>query len=301
MTQDDAHLHHQGADGGGADSLLTFVLELLRDYGLTDFYLELSTRLEGKASAPRQTGTRPRGATRGRGDDEGSRARHRPGGDAVYGPTISVQARDAIGRTWQMSTIQLDFQEPASLRCRYVGADNERHRPMMIHRALFGSVERFFAVLVEHYAGAFGAGRAPCSARAAGQPAPPRVRTRITDRLTKADGFRVTSSRRTSGPGGRIRNLVISCRGLVENLTDRIAFAHHDLRRQGQDCAIDSPRFRAQRRDPLRVPVFRRCREAWWRHDMVRRSTPPSFVGLSAGSVPSLQIKMRMRLRFCGR
>ncbi|MET0276166.1 MAG: threonine--tRNA ligase, partial [Acidimicrobiia bacterium] len=77
------------------------------------------------------------------------------GGGAFYGPKISVQARDAIGRTWQLSTIQLDFQEPQRFGMEYIGADNERHRPIMIHRALFGSVERFFAILVEHYAGAF--------------------------------------------------------------------------------------------------------------------------------------------------
>ena len=93
-----------------------------------------------------------------------------PGGAAFYGPKISVQAKDAIGRTWQMSTIQLDFQTPKRFGLEYVGADNERHVPIMIHRALFGSIERFFGVLVEHYAGAFPAWLAPVLAELADQP-----------------------------------------------------------------------------------------------------------------------------------
>jgi threonyl-tRNA synthetase len=162
MTQDDAHIFctkEMMADE--LRSLLVFVLDLLRDYGLDDFYLELSTKPPGKA-----VGT----------DDEWEEATETlreaalamdldlvldEGGGAFYGPKISVQARDAIGRTWQMSTIQLDFQEPQRFDLHYVGADNERHRPIMIHRALFGSVERFFGVLVEHYAGAFPAWLAP--------------------------------------------------------------------------------------------------------------------------------------------
>ena len=114
------------------------------------------------------------------------------GGGAFYGPKISVQARDAIGRTWQMSTIQLDFQLPQRFDLEYIGADNERHRPIMIHRALFGSIERFFAVLLEHYAGAFPAWLAPVQVtRAAGRrPARRRTRREVVDRL-QAEGFRV--------------------------------------------------------------------------------------------------------------
>ena len=96
------------------------------------------------------------------------------GGGAFYGPKISVQAKDAIGRTWQMSTIQLDFQMPQRFDLQYVGADNERHRPIMIHRALFGSIERFFAILVEHYAGAFPAWLAPVQVDGAAGRRPPR-------------------------------------------------------------------------------------------------------------------------------
>ena len=96
------------------------------------------------------------------------------GGGAFYGPKISVQARDAIGRTWQMSTIQLDLQLPQRFELEYVGADNERHRPVMIHRALFGTIERFFAILTEHYAGAFPAWLAPVQVTVAPRRRPPR-------------------------------------------------------------------------------------------------------------------------------
>jgi threonyl-tRNA synthetase len=155
MTQDDAHLfctREQMADE--LHSTLTFVLSLLRDFGLDDFYLELSTRPEHKAVGSDEeweVATETLRTTAERMDlelvmDEG--------GGAFYGPKISVQARDAIGRTHQMSTIQLDFQMPQRFEMEYVGADNARHRPIMIHRALFGTVERFFAILLEHYAGA---------------------------------------------------------------------------------------------------------------------------------------------------
>ena len=131
------------------------MLDLLRDFGLNDFYLELSTRPPGKAvGLGRGVGGGHRGAAHDRARAMGLELVMDEGGGAFYGPKISVQARDAIGRTWQMSTIQLDFQLPQRFGLEYVGADNARHRPIMIHRALFGSVERFMAVLLEHYAGA---------------------------------------------------------------------------------------------------------------------------------------------------
>jgi threonyl-tRNA synthetase len=166
LTMDDAHIfctREQLADE--LEDLLVFVLDLLRDYGLSDFYLELSTKPEGKA-----VGT----------DDEWEEATSAlaeaaarmdletvldPGGGAFYGPKISVQARDAIGRTWQLSTIQADFQEPQRFGLEYVGADGGRHQPVMIHRALFGSVERFFGILLEHYAGAFPTWLSPVQVR----------------------------------------------------------------------------------------------------------------------------------------
>ncbi len=158
MTQDDAHLFVT-SDQLEAEltKVLDFVLGLLRDYGLNDFYLELSTRdpenpkfVGSDDLWDRATSTLADVATK-----SGLTLVPDPGGAAFYGPKISVQARDAIGRTWQMSTIQLDFNLPERFDLEYVGADGERHRPIMIHRALFGSIERFFGVLTEHYAGHF--------------------------------------------------------------------------------------------------------------------------------------------------
>jgi threonyl-tRNA synthetase len=127
------------------------------------------------------------------------------GGGAFYGPKISVQARDAIGRTWQMSTIQLDFQEPQRFDLSYIGADNEKHRPIMIHRALFGSIERFFGVLVEHYAGAFPAWLAPVQARVLPiSDAHDAYAMRLVDRL-RAEGFRADMVEANEPLGGRIR------------------------------------------------------------------------------------------------
>jgi threonyl-tRNA synthetase len=162
MTMDDAHIFctkEQMPDE--LDSLLQFVLELLRDFGLEDFYLELSTRPEEKAIGRDEEWEEATELLRQAASGQDLELVLDEGGGAFYGPKISVQARDAIGRTWQMSTIQVDFQFPQRFDLTYVGADNERHRPIMIHRALFGSIERFFAVLLEHYAGAFPSWLAP--------------------------------------------------------------------------------------------------------------------------------------------
>jgi threonyl-tRNA synthetase len=156
LTQDDAHIfctREQVVDE--VTAALEFVLALLRDYGLDDFYLELSTKPPGKAVGTDEEWAEATEALRQVGAAAGLDLVLDEGGGAFYGPKISVQARDAIGRTWQLSTVQLDFQEPQRFEMEYVGADNERHVPTMIHRALFGSVERFFGLLVEHYAGAF--------------------------------------------------------------------------------------------------------------------------------------------------
>jgi threonyl-tRNA synthetase len=162
MTQDDAHIYctdEQVQDE--LKSLLTFVLELLRDYGLDDFYLELSTRNEEKYVGTDDVWERSTAALREAATASGLELVDDPGGAAFYGPKISVQAKDAIGRTWQMSTIQLDLNLPERFGLEYTAADGSRQRPVMIHRALFGSIERFFGVLTEHYAGAFPAWLAP--------------------------------------------------------------------------------------------------------------------------------------------
>jgi threonyl-tRNA synthetase len=162
MTQDDAHIF-VAAEQVEAEltTLLTFVLNLLADYGLDDFYLELSTKNPDKYVGSDEIWEQATTTLRTVAERSGLELVPDPGGAAFYGPKISVQARDAIGRTWQMSTIQLDFQLPDRFELEYQAADGTRQRPVMIHRALFGSIERFFGVLVEHYAGAFPAWLAP--------------------------------------------------------------------------------------------------------------------------------------------
>jgi threonyl-tRNA synthetase len=156
LTMDDAHIFCTKEQmGHELKSLLTFVLDLLRDYGLTDFYLELSTKDPDKFIGTDQDWEVATELLRQAAAESGLELVPDPGGAAFYGPKISVQARDAIGRTWQMSTIQVDFQFPQRFDLEYQAADGSRQRPVMIHRALFGSIERFFGVLTEHYAGAF--------------------------------------------------------------------------------------------------------------------------------------------------
>ncbi|MGW5522289.1 threonine--tRNA ligase [Gordonia sp. NPDC003950] len=162
FTQDDAHIYctrEQMRDE--LRSLLTFVLDLLKDYGLDDFYLELSTRNPEKSVGDDATWDEATETLAEVARESGLDLVPDPGGAAFYGPKISVQVKDALGRTWQMSTIQLDFNLPERFGLEYTGADGGKHRPVMIHRALFGSIERFFGVLTEHYAGAFPAWLAP--------------------------------------------------------------------------------------------------------------------------------------------
>ncbi|CAM8634603.1 ThrS Threonyl-tRNA synthetase [Candidatus Planktophila dulcis] len=156
FTQDDAHIYCTKEQmAGELDSLLTFVLNLLRDYGLEDFYLELSTRNPEKSVGEDADWKEATEALRTAAVAQNLELVLDEGGAAFYGPKISVQAKDAIGRTWQMSTIQVDFQLPQRFELEFAAADGSRQRPVMIHRALFGSIERFFGVLTEHYSGAF--------------------------------------------------------------------------------------------------------------------------------------------------
>jgi threonyl-tRNA synthetase len=162
FTQDDAHIYcTKDQMVGELDSLLTFVLNLLRDYGLEDFYLELSTRNPEKSVGEDSDWEEATEALRKAAVAQNLELILDEGGAAFYGPKISVQAKDAIGRTWQMSTIQVDFQLPQRFELEYSASDGTRQRPVMIHRALFGSIERFFGVLTEHYSGAFPAWLAP--------------------------------------------------------------------------------------------------------------------------------------------
>ena len=182
---------------------------MLGDYGLNDFYLELSTKPADKAVGTDEDWAEATEALRSVADGMDLELVLDEGGGAFYGPKISVQARDAIGRTWQISTIQLDFQLPARFDLHYVGADNERHRPVMIHRALFGSIERFFAILLEHYAGAFPTWLAPVQVSVL--PVADRhddYADRLVERL-RADGFRVEllgaheDTHQEAGPAGQ--------------------------------------------------------------------------------------------------
>ena len=166
FTQDDAHIYCTPEQmPAELDQLLTFVLNLLRDYGLTDFYLELSTKNSEKFVGSDEDWTRATEILRTAAQKQNLELVLDEGGAAFYGPKISVQTKDAIGRTWQMSTIQVDFQLPQRFDLEYQASDGSRQRPVMIHRALFGSIERFFGVLTEHYAGAFPPWLAPVQVR----------------------------------------------------------------------------------------------------------------------------------------
>ncbi len=165
FTQDDAHIYCTREQmAGELDSLLTFVLNLLRDYGLNDFYLELSTKHPEKFVGDDKAWEEATAELRKAAMAQNLEFVLDEGGAAFYGPKISVVAKDAIGRTWQMSTIQVDFNLPERFDLEYTASDGSRQRPVMIHRALFGSIERFFGVLTEHYAGAFPPWLAPVQA-----------------------------------------------------------------------------------------------------------------------------------------
>ncbi len=162
FTQDDAHIYCTEEQlEAELTSVLEFIISLLRDYGLDDFYLELSTKDPVKFVGSDEIWEKSTAILQRVADASGLDLVPDPGGAAFYGPKISVQARDAIGRTWQMSTVQLDFNLPERFNLEYTASDGSKRRPIMIHRALFGSIERFFGVLLEHYAGAFPAWLAP--------------------------------------------------------------------------------------------------------------------------------------------
>ena len=206
MTQDDAHIFCTREQmGDELASLLQFVLDLLRDFGLNDFYLELSTRPEGKAVGSDAEWAEAEATLTRVANDAGLELVLDEGGGAFYGPKISVQARDAIGRTHQMSTLQLDFQEPKRFDATYIASDNSRTNPIMIHRALFGSVERFMAILIEHYAGNLPTWLSPEQVRVLG------VRDSHDDyahhigATLKAAGFRAQVDAATEPLGSRIR------------------------------------------------------------------------------------------------
>jgi threonyl-tRNA synthetase len=206
MTQDDAHIFTTRENmKEEIGSVLQFVLALLADYGLDDYYLELSTKPEEKFVGSDEDWDVATQTLREVADDSGLQLVMDEGGGAFYGPKISVQARDAIGRTWQMSTVQLDFQLPERFQMEYTGADNAKHRPIMIHRALFGSVERFMGVLVEHYAGAFPLWLSPEQARILPVKADNEEYAKNVEQKLKQAGYRVAYEAASEPLGNRIR------------------------------------------------------------------------------------------------
>ncbi|MGC5627906.1 threonine--tRNA ligase [Georgenia sp. Z1344] len=207
FTQDDAHIYTTREQmKEELSGLLTFVLDLLKDYGLDDFYLELSTRNPEKSVGDEQTWEDATRTLAEVATESGLQLVDDPGGAAFYGPKISVQAKDAIGRTWQLSTIQLDFFEPELFELEYTAGDGSRQRPVMIHRALFGSIERFFGVLLEHYAGAFPAWLSPV--QVLGIPVAEAFEghlSSVADKL-RAEGVRVDLDLSDDRFGKKIRN-----------------------------------------------------------------------------------------------
>jgi threonyl-tRNA synthetase len=206
FTQDDSHIFctpEQAPDE--IRSLLQFVLSMLRAFGFEDFEANLSTKPAEKFVGTEEGWSSAEAALQAALEAEGLPFEIDPGGGAFYGPKIDVKVRDAIGRSWQLSTIQYDFNMAHRLGLEYVGADNERHEPIMIHRALFGSIERFFGVLVEHFAGAFPTWLAPVQVTVL----PVRsdheaYADRVADRL-RGDGFRAEAVAADEPLGGRIR------------------------------------------------------------------------------------------------
>jgi len=209
MTQDDSHSYVTPEQASGEiKHLLEFCLSLFRDFGIEDFYLELSTRDE---STDKFVGSEEEWASATQvledvGRESGLELVPDPGGAAYYGPKISVQARDAIGRTWQMSTIQYDFNQPRGFELEYVAADGSRQRPVMIHSAKFGSIERFLGLLVEHYAGAFPPWLAPV--QVVGIPVAERHADYLDDvaKRLKARGIRVEVDHSDERMQKKIRN-----------------------------------------------------------------------------------------------
>jgi threonyl-tRNA synthetase len=246
MTQDDAHIYCT-ADQMQAEliSLLQFVLDLLTDYGLTDFYLELSTRDPEKSIGSDEDWDRATEALRQAAETSGLDLVLDPGGAAFYAPKISVQGRDAIGRTWQMSTIQVDLMLPDRFDLEITAADGSRQRPVMIHRALFGSVERFIGVLVEHYAGAFPPWLAPVQVIAIPVASEHNdYLLNVAERLT-AEGVRVEVDTSDDRMQKKIRNAervkvpYILIAGAEDAAADAVSFRYRD-RRQKNGIPIDA-------------------------------------------------------------
>jgi threonyl-tRNA synthetase len=206
FTQDDSHIYcteEQLSDE--ITSLLDFVISVLRRFGFDDFEFNLSTRDPQKSVGSDEIWEKATVALREAMNRHGVEYKVKEGDAAFYGPKIDIDVRDAIGRKWQLSTIQCDFNLPERFELEYVGSDSQRHRPIMLHRALFGSVERFFGVLLEHYAGAFPTWLAPIQVRVLPVAAShEQYAQEVVERLI-ADGYRVDKATADDQLGKRIR------------------------------------------------------------------------------------------------
>ncbi|MGI9603814.1 MAG: threonine--tRNA ligase, partial [Acidimicrobiales bacterium] len=224
FTQDDAHIFTTRDDiGSELASLLDFVLSVLRAFGFDDFQAKLSTRPAEKAVGDDEIWDMATEGLRQALEKAGLEYVVDEGGGAFYGPKIDVDVRDAIGRAWQLSTIQLDFNLPERFGLEYVGADGQRHQPVMIHRALMGSLERFFGVLIEHYAGAFPAWLAPVQVRLL--PVADEHEDHVDGLAAqlRSEGFRVDVARASEPLGKRVRN------GKVEKIPYLLVVGDDDL------------------------------------------------------------------------
>ena len=207
FTQDDSHIfctEDQMADE--ITSLLDFVLSVLRQFGFDDFEFKLSTRDPEKSVGTDEIWDKATLALREALDRHGMEYSVKEGDAAFYGPKIDIDVRDAIGRKWQLSTIQCDFNLPERFGLEYIGADNGRHRPIMLHRALFGSVERFFGVLLEHYGGAFPTWLAPVQVRVLAVTSQHEAYAHSLVKRMRAEGFRVDVVEADEQLGKRIRS-----------------------------------------------------------------------------------------------
>jgi len=260
LTMDDAHIFCARAEMmGELTSLLEFTLGVLRDFGLSDFYLELQTKPEGKAVGSDEDWEEATEALRAAALRMNIELQLDEGGGTFYGPKVSVQARDAIGRAWQISTIQVDFQFPQRFGLSYIDSGGAEVRPIMIHRALFGSIERFFAILLEHYAGHFPLWLAPVQVELVPvQDDAPEVMgyvTSLSDRLREA-GLRTQTNDK---PGERMQAKIRDAE--LRKVPYIVVVGKRDVERGDDIVNVRNARHGEQSNTPVAELIDRLCTE----------------------------------------